>query len=172
MDSAVLFHSKGLTERSNCANQPSTAFSHEALVGVKCSLKRGCFSSHCLMAGVVCVEQLSRITCSSKSAGVTRSICRRKARNYLARWRWVIRPTTWQVRMSKAAYRLAGLWRLNHACVARSGLGVFWSVYLHVFLIIELNAQVPLTLGLVRLRILDGTATQTMLRTLEISAII
>lgn len=29
-----------------------------------------------------------------------------------ARWRWVIRPITWPVRMSKAAYRLAVLWRL------------------------------------------------------------
>ena len=97
---------------SSCANQPSTASSHEALVGVKCGLKRGCFCNHCLMTGVLCVVLLSRITCKSSAAGVARSICRRKARKFLARWRWVIRPTTWPVRMSKTAYRLAVPWRL------------------------------------------------------------
>ncbi|MCY1410468.1 hypothetical protein D9M71_258370 [compost metagenome] len=34
---------------------------------MKCSLKRGCFSSHALTAAVLCVELLSRITCRSSS---------------------------------------------------------------------------------------------------------
>ena len=31
----------------------STRFSHDALVGVKCSLKRACFSSQALISGVL-----------------------------------------------------------------------------------------------------------------------
>lgn len=33
------------------ANQRSTKFSHDELVGVKCRWKRGCFSSHALTRG-------------------------------------------------------------------------------------------------------------------------
>lgn len=35
------------------ANQRSTRFSHELLVGVKCRWKRGCLSSQSLIAGVL-----------------------------------------------------------------------------------------------------------------------
>lgn len=34
-------------------NQPSTAFSQDALVGEKCCLKRGCFPSQALIAAVL-----------------------------------------------------------------------------------------------------------------------
>jgi hypothetical protein len=37
------------------AKNRSTRFSHDALVGVKCSLKRGCFSSQALTSGVLWV---------------------------------------------------------------------------------------------------------------------
>ena len=36
-------------------NQRSTRFIHELEVGVKCNSKRGWASSHCLIAGVLCV---------------------------------------------------------------------------------------------------------------------
>jgi len=100
MASAVLFHLNGLAENSlwasmnwriavfrsatlvkaprynarlsSCANQPSTAFNQDALVGVKCNLKRGRFSSHCLIAAVLWVELLSRMTCRSSAGGVLR----------------------------------------------------------------------------------------------------
>ena len=69
-----------MARRSSCANQLSTAFSHEALVGVKWKWTRGCRSSHASTAGVVCVLLLSRMRWRSSSAGVVRSICRKKAR--------------------------------------------------------------------------------------------
>jgi hypothetical protein len=37
------------------ANQRSARLSHDALVGVKCRWKRGCLTSHSLIAGVLCV---------------------------------------------------------------------------------------------------------------------
>ena len=37
------------------ANQRSTRFSHEALVGVKCIWKRGCSASHSFTLGCLCV---------------------------------------------------------------------------------------------------------------------
>ena len=37
------------------ANQRSTRFSHEELVGVKCRWNRGWRSSHCLISGVLWV---------------------------------------------------------------------------------------------------------------------
>ena len=37
------------------ANQRSTRLSQLELVGVKCRWKRGCFTSHWRMAGVLCV---------------------------------------------------------------------------------------------------------------------
>ncbi len=37
---------------SSCANEPSKAFSQDALVVVKCNSKRECFSSHCVIAAV------------------------------------------------------------------------------------------------------------------------
>jgi hypothetical protein len=37
------------------ANQRSTRFIQDELVGVKCRWNRGCFSSHWWMAGVLCV---------------------------------------------------------------------------------------------------------------------
>jgi hypothetical protein len=37
------------------AKKRSTRFNHEALVGVKCSLKRGCLSNHAFTSGVLWV---------------------------------------------------------------------------------------------------------------------
>ena len=39
----------------NSLNHRSTRFSHEALVGVKCSVNRGCFSSHARTLGCLWV---------------------------------------------------------------------------------------------------------------------
>ena len=57
-----------MARRSSCANQLSTAFSHEALVGVKWKWTRGCRSSHASTAGVVCVLLLSRMRWRSSSS--------------------------------------------------------------------------------------------------------
>src|SRR5271154_7341797 len=61
-------------------NQRSTRFSHELEVGVKCRTKRGCASSQRWIAGVLWVDELSRITCTSSSVGTSRS---RGWRNFL-----------------------------------------------------------------------------------------
>jgi len=47
------------------------------------------------------VELLSSITCKSSLTSVLRTICCRKARNSMARWRWVIRPMTWPQRQHR-----------------------------------------------------------------------
>ena len=44
------------------------------MVGVKCKTKRGCAVSQFWIAGVLCVEQLSRMTWTSSSAGTSRSM--------------------------------------------------------------------------------------------------
>ncbi len=54
----------------SCANQPSTRFSHDELVGVKCRChrsRRGC-ASHSATGGALCAERLSNTTCTSRSA--------------------------------------------------------------------------------------------------------
>src|SRR5207302_8298843 len=53
--------------RSSWANHPSTALSQEALVGVKCSVKRGWAASQALTSGVLCVLLLSSTRCSARS---------------------------------------------------------------------------------------------------------
>src|SRR4051812_47793387 len=55
----------------SCANQPSTRFSHDELVGVKCRCQRarlGC-SSHAVTGGAECAERLSSTTCTSRCLG-------------------------------------------------------------------------------------------------------
>ena len=51
----------GLTGQD--AEPASTMFNHEAPVGVKWKCTRGCASSHAWTAGVLCVDELSRMTC-------------------------------------------------------------------------------------------------------------
>lgn len=46
------------------ANQPSTALSREALVGVKCRCMRGCAARKALTSAVLWVLLLSRIRCN------------------------------------------------------------------------------------------------------------
>ena len=55
-------------------NQRSTRFSHEELVGVKCSVKRGCAASQRLIVGVLCVELLSSTRCTARWSGTSRSM--------------------------------------------------------------------------------------------------
>src|SRR6185437_15947967 len=56
------------------ANQRSTRLSQDELVGVKWGWKRGCFSSHSLIAGVVWVAELARTRCRSRSFGTALSM--------------------------------------------------------------------------------------------------
>src|SRR5437764_265825 len=65
----------------SCANQPSTRFSHDELVGVKCRCQRARFgcSSHALTGGAECAERLSNTTCTSRCAGTWRSIQRKNS---------------------------------------------------------------------------------------------
>src|SRR3954454_10806688 len=53
------------------ADQRSTRFSHELVVGVKCRTNRGWAARHFWIAGVLCVELLSSTTCTSSSAGTS-----------------------------------------------------------------------------------------------------
>ena len=55
-------------------NQRSTWFSQEELVGVKCRWNRGWAASQALIAGVLWVDRLSQIRCTSSSAGTSASI--------------------------------------------------------------------------------------------------
>ncbi|KPU61951.1 hypothetical protein AN403_6052 [Pseudomonas fluorescens] len=63
------------------------------------------------MAGVLCVELLSKMTCRSSFAGVARSICCRKARNSLARWRWVTATTGPAINLLRIEENLSAAWQ-------------------------------------------------------------
>ena len=62
--------------------------------------------SHFWIAGVLCVELLSSTTCTSSSAGTSRSSVCKNCLNSIARWRLCKRPITLPVVMSSAAERL------------------------------------------------------------------
>src|ERR671936_3036587 len=94
------------------ANQRSTKFSQELEVGVKCSWKRGWASSQRWMAGVLWVEALSQITCTSSAAGTAASTRSRNRLNSMARWRGVIWVMTRPEARFRAAYRLVVPWRV------------------------------------------------------------
>ena len=53
----------------------STMFRHDADVGVKCMLNRGCLASHSCTAGCLCVAQLSAIRCSVFPLGLRGRSC-------------------------------------------------------------------------------------------------
>src|SRR5258705_223685 len=55
--------------RSSWPNHPSTALSQEALVGVKCSVKRAWAASQAVTSGVLCVLLLSSTRCSARQGG-------------------------------------------------------------------------------------------------------
>src|SRR5713101_1713776 len=65
--------------RCSSANHRSTWFSHEEYVGVKCSAKRGCSSSHLLTAGALCTERLSQIRWTARPGSTVWSIRSRKS---------------------------------------------------------------------------------------------
>src|SRR5205807_2419410 len=88
------------------ANQRSTRLSQELEVGVKWSVKRGCRRSQRWIEGVLCVEELSSTTWTSRCAGTVVSIRFRKRRNSSARWRGVVSAITCPEATSSAAYRL------------------------------------------------------------------
>jgi hypothetical protein len=84
------------------ANQRSTRFSHDALVGVKCTTKRGWAAGQRWTAGVLCVEELSSTRWMSSAAGTALSIVVTNFLNSIARWAYV-RPITWPEAISSAA---------------------------------------------------------------------
>jgi hypothetical protein len=52
--------------RVRMLNQASTMFNHDAPVGVKWKWTRGCASSHAWTSGVLCVDELLRMTCRAR----------------------------------------------------------------------------------------------------------
>ena len=94
------------------ANHRSTRFSHEELVGVKWKWNLGCRSSQVLMAGVLCVEELSSTTWTSRSAGTALSISIRNFLNSSARCRRLVVAITSPVATFNAAKRSVTPFRL------------------------------------------------------------
>jgi hypothetical protein len=101
-----------IARRSSWPNHPSTALSQEALVGVKCSVKREWAASQAVTSGVLCVLLLSSTRCSARRRGTVRSIFSRNRTKSAPRCCRVTAPNTLPVATSKAAYRLAVPWRV------------------------------------------------------------